>query len=366
MWAISVSICILVLILAACDGGTGPSPAPGIHGWIVGQADDNYATILHTSDGVTWERQGSLSMLPNANLSSVSAVDSLTAWAAGGLDSCGVVLRTLDGGVTWSRVGSASDLPFATLVVSASSADEAWVGGYGNMVVMTTDGGQSWTDIADPEFNGYCWSGLCTVGPSDIWLCGVGDGSLDRSWPSTGRAPETQGIILHTMDGGITWRSEAADSLLNGWPMITVAAWDTENAWVAGHGFSVLRTTDGGESWALVTPDSLQQNMNDANGICLLSAEDAWVSLDNGRVWRTIDGGASWDYQPTPTSASGFYLTRINALDPSNAWIAGRTAYAQPEGIILSTTDGGNSWIRLDDGSWPPLWDVGMVGGIQQ
>ncbi len=340
---------VLLYPLTGCDSSTGPSPNQGIHGWGVGIMTDGYAAILHTTDGVNWSRQGSQATIPATGLTSVSAVDSMTVWVAGEVyEGFGVVMKTIDGGNNWLRMGSEASIPFEMSRVVGVSATTAWVSGDENSILRTTDGGVSWQDMSDPSHSGNVWRGMSLATQSNIWLCG---GTV------------YDGRIIHSTDGGATWRSEA-DSLFDTWPLITIAAWDENNAWVVGHGYTIARTTDGGDNWAVVTPDSMHLQGNDANGLCLLSPEDAWVVTDAGGIWRTSDGGASWTVQEVPDEAMGYYLVRISALDSSTAWVNGRSAFYPSEGITLHTTDGGTTWNRQDDGSLDGMWGISFVDDL--
>lgn len=332
------------MLIAGCLGGDSTGPSPESHdAWIVGESRNGIITILHTVDGSEWSAQAESLSVPGAELSSVSTVSSLTAWAAGGFsDGYGIVLRTTDRGESWERLGDATQLPNGTLCIRALSEDVAWVGGSGNSVCHTTDGGSTWTDVSDPSYNGNFWQGIYPLSESDIWVCG---------------GTTNDGLILHTTDGGASWTPHA-DSLLQGYTMISIAAWDQDNIWAVGHGYTVVRTTDGGDTWEIVTPDSMHASGDDANGISLQSADDAWVVLDYGNIWRTTDGGDSWTFQTVPTEVDGYFYLRISALDSNTAWTTGRSPYGVPDGVILHTTDGGATWTRQDDGNVPALWDV--------
>lgn len=339
-----------LVLFMACLGGssTGPS-AQDIHGWIAGEPTASGVTILHTTDGSNWTAQGTQLLLPGVNIGSVSAVDSLTAWATGGYSGgYGVVLRTADAGENWTRVGSQADLPSGVLAIAALSADVAWAAGSDNAVYRTTDGGVNWDDLSDPAFDGSIWQGIYVVNQSDVWVCG-----------GTSQA----GMIIHTTDGGAQWTSHAA-SVLQEYGMISIAAWDASNVWSVGSGFTIVKTTDGGSTWDLVTPDSLQASPNDANGICLLSADEAWAVLDYGNIWRTTDGGDNWTFQTVPTEVTGFFMLRISAQDSNTAWVTGRSGYGTPVGVILHTTDGGSTWTRQDDGSYAGLWGISFEGDL--
>lgn len=350
MRTISVFCLTLTVFLTGCGNTTNPSPDDLTRGWAVGGTSDGYAMILSTVDGEVWKRQGTPESVPQGELSSVSVVDSNTVWIAGGIyEGFGIVLKTTDGGSTWLRMGSEMSMLGETTTIAASSATDAWVVGPDNCILRTADGGITWYDMADPQFSAFSWSGVYLVDSSNIWICGDNSSTTD-------------GKIIHSTDGGISWRAEADSLLEGGWYMITIKAWDENNAWAVGHGYFILKTTDAGDNWEIVTPDSLQYSPNDANGIALLSPDDAWVALDYGNVWKTADGGDNWTLQDT--GFGGFFLLRISALDVSTAWVSGHSGFGSHDGVILHTSDGGTSWSRHDGGQTQGLWDVGFDGAM--
>ncbi|MBD3278283.1 MAG: hypothetical protein GF388_08290 [Candidatus Aegiribacteria sp.] len=346
-FAFNVSAFSLFLIACSGSDSIGPSQPAEIHGWIVGEAPSSGLTILQTSDGTDWTSQGDSLDFDGTSLLSVVAIDSLNAWVAGGLDDgWGVVIRTTDGGITWERMGTQSQIPNATMCIAALSQDIACVTGVDNSILKTSDGGATWVDISDPAFEGNYFQGIHMEDAFRIWACG---------------GTELNGKIIHTQDGGASWSSQA-DSLIQGYPIITITGWDGNNLWAVGHGYTILRTTDGGDNWNLAVPDSVQVQNNDANGIALTSADEAWVALDFGNIWRTTNGGNEWEKIDLPSELQGFYYLRVCALDGNTVWITGRSPYGAPEGIVIHTEDGGTNWSRLDDGSFEGLWGISLVG----
>ncbi len=340
---------IALVALGCGDGPSGPSPDPGLHGWVVGNNDGEAPTILHTTDGLEWAAQGTDLVIPGAALSSVSVVDTSTVWVAGGLsDGFGVVLKTTDGGETWLRMGNESQIPEPVLCVKAFSADVALISGESNSIYRTIDGGANWSSIAPQGHQGVNWQGVNGLSQLNIWVAG---------------GTENNGEMMHSSDGGILWTSHG-DSLVQDYTMISITPFDQNNIWAVGHAMTVVKSSDGGIEWELAVPDSLQGALSDANGITLLSPLSAWIVLDYDSIWRTDDGGDTWDEQQIPQAATGHFLLRISAVNGNRAWVVGSSSSGLPSGVILHTADGGNTWTRQDDGSVPGLWDVGFAGEI--
>ena len=77
------------------------------------------SSILHTTDGVTWQQQYSSTRY---YFLGVDFADAQHGWAVG---SRGAILRTTDGGATWSAQAPESGAVYS--VVQAPSAQDAWV-----------------------------------------------------------------------------------------------------------------------------------------------------------------------------------------------------------------------------------------------
>ena len=161
--------------------------------------------------------------------------------------------------------------------------------------------------------------------------------------------------------------------------------------WAVGNQGRVLKSTDGGVSWAVQTNISTQAPFND---VFFLDEERGFVvggPVHEGLVMSTMDGGLNWRVQ---TLDSG-ELRGVFATDEGNrVWVVGRT---KPEGVVTNialtaatvnpvldpTSDLGDlSWTAVSESattsfeaiagasatgaSNPVVWGVGSAGSIQQ
>ena len=117
-------------------------------GWIVGLIDDattRGGAILNTTDGGnTWLTQAERS--DGIGYYALKFLDSNNGWA---LSSLGwdnhddtYVNRTYDGGKNWASIGTILGIP--SLVISMTSADTIWTGGFGYS--RSFNGGVDWTN----------------------------------------------------------------------------------------------------------------------------------------------------------------------------------------------------------------------------
>jgi photosystem II stability/assembly factor-like uncharacterized protein len=127
-------------------------------------------------------------------------------------------------------------------------------------------------------------------------------------------------------------------------------AWATGGSISGGPG-KVYRTTDGGETWADVSPPGTEGlslrdvEARNANTAVVLSIGEG----EDSRIYRTTDGGTTWTETFRNQEAAAFY----NCLD---FYPGGKRGLAVSDPVdgkfrIAATDDGGRTWqVRPDDG----------------
>jgi photosystem II stability/assembly factor-like uncharacterized protein len=123
-------------------------------------------------------------------------------------------------------------------------------------------------------------------------------------------------------------------------------------AWASGSAGTVLRTVDGGRTWASVgPPDTADLQFRDIEAFDARRA--VALSIGEGeasRVYRTVDGGRTWTETFRNDEPAAFYDC-LAFLDQRRG-----LALSDPVGgkfRILSTVDGGRSWRVLPDAGMP-------------
>ncbi|HEY0453041.1 oxidoreductase [Actinophytocola sp.] len=151
----------------------------------------------------------------------------------------------------------------------------------------------------------------------------------------------------------LSWRltPTGTDAQLRGLSVIS-----RQVAWASGARGTVLRTLDGGRTWARVGPPGTA-NL-DFRDIEAFDARTAVaLSIGNGedsRIYRTTDGGATWTETFRNTEAAAFYDC-VAFFDERNGLVAGDPVDGHFR--ILSTSDGGRSWRLVPDEGVPPALD---------
>jgi photosystem II stability/assembly factor-like uncharacterized protein len=118
----------------------------------------------------------------------------------------------------------------------------------------------------------------------------------------------------------------------------------------------VLRTTDGGDNWAVMSSPPLYW----VQCMCATDSLHAWVNgaptLDfTGHIYATDDGGKSWKVQAYP-DPQAYYFSGFWFFDAANGYALG---YPQSGGkyVILRTTDRGASWTHIANEPVGPVGD---------
>ena len=127
-------------------------------------------------------------------------------------------------------------------------------------------------------------------------------------------------------------------------------------AWASGNKGTVVRTVDGGATWAMVPPpDTAGLDFRDIEAF---DATTAYVlSIGNGdksRIYKTTDGGKTWVLQFTSADPKSFY-------DAIAFWDA-KTGLAFGDPVdghftVIRTADGGRTWTPVPPANLPPALD---------
>lgn len=175
-----------------------------------------------------------------------------------------------------------------------------------------------------------------------------------------------RGHILLSDDGGKSWKQSPVPtrSLLT-----AVYFFDDDNGWAVGHDAVILRTTDGGATWAKVNFDP--EDQRPLFGVLFTDADNGIAVGAYGLYMTSSDGGESWEvedlspvrYREQPDDAAGdeavaeaeddaededefeFFDYHLNHI---TADAAGRLYIAAERGHFFRSDDGGENWIAMN------------------
>jgi len=292
-----------------------------VRGQTVMAAGQDGLLLVSTDAGATWTDLFSGS---RAFLGSISFVGKESGWIAG---YGGTVLHTVNGGTSWETqdAGTSANLGAVAFVDSSYG----WIVGANGLIRRTRDGGATWSAQKAPT--------------------GGGIGGVDFASRTKGLAVGESGMILRTKDGGAHWVKARSGVK---WNIYSVQFLDAKYGWAVGDE-GVLRTRDGGTTWAVSHPRRPFKGAGNAilEGVCFLDRNEGWVSgfapvgLDAfGTVFHTADGGRTWTAQG-PTSLRGVVGQSVHDVsfsDKLHGWGVG------DGGLLIWTRDGGKTWAFAD------------------
>ena len=143
----------------------------------------------------------------------------------------------------------------------------------------------------------------------------------------------------------------------------TVHFVDDAHGWVAGDRGIILHTRDGGATW---TPQTSGVT-GDINDIYFRNEEDGFFLVGN-RIFATATGGAMWRerarFAPTDFGGATPELYSITFANNRRGWIVGSVVRREQvvDSLILSTSDGGQTWTRQTTSVREELIDLDFAG----
>jgi len=236
------------------------------------------------------------------------------------------------------------------------------MGSTGGGVWETTDAGETWTNLTDGQLDAGS-IGAVEVAPSDPTVVYVGTGSAcPRGNVSIGKG------MYRSTDGGDTWEHIGLE---NGGLIGRVAVHpddpDRVYAAVLGNIFGpnpergVYRSTDGGDTWERVLHISdstgvVDLAMNPENPREIYAAawraeRKPWTLIDGGQeggIYKTTDGGDSWEKLEggLPDGQLGRIGVTVSPANPDRVWAL--VTAKEDRGGVYRSDDRGQSWEQVN------------------
>ncbi|MHC5037817.1 MAG: WD40/YVTN/BNR-like repeat-containing protein [Planctomycetota bacterium] len=171
-----------------------------------------------------------------------------------------------------------------------------------------------------------------------VWTTKVDLLSVTFSGEAAGWIVGEKGTILHTSDGGVTWRSQTAPEKKE---LRGVVFIDAEHGWIVGGGNGMKR-----KAAPKVVHDPAETIPLRGGKIDLKEAlKKARAKRKNWSfILRTEDGGFTWEKVQLD---SNFPMWGVAMIDKDRGWITSGHAKEHPDGHYHFTEDGGKTWRRL-------------------
>ena len=233
--------------------------------------------------------------------------------------------------------------------VSAVSERVAWASGASGTVLRTADGGRAWTTLRVPDAGALDFRDVDAVSATTAFILSIGPGAASR--------------IYKTTDAGATWTRQFTNEEPKGF-LDAMAFWDDRRGLVMGDSidgrFDILRTTDGGRTWARIPAGALPPALpnegafaGSGTNVAVHPGGHAWIgtgAAERCRVLRTTDYGATWTIADTPVAGSpSSGIFSIAFRDPQHGMTVGGDYRREQDAVnnAAVTTDGGRRWTRV-------------------
>ncbi len=233
------------------------------------------------------------------------------------------ILKTTDGGLTWVKkvvsnpLGELLDVEFIDLSnIIIVGGNDAYFGGRVPIVIRSSDGGETWTDLSSQFPRGL---NSISFYNSNSAVCGGFAGGMYK-----------------TDDSGINW-SKMYSGFFSSFHKI--CTFDSSYFYTIGKDYEAnelifLYTDNGGEVWETKNVPPL----TNAGGLDFLNKNFGMISGDNF-LYYTEDGCSTWHQGTTPPNS---YFTEVNIVSDDKAFLSGG------QGTLLKSTDGGSTWFSIN------------------
>jgi len=169
-------------------------------------------------------------------------------------------------------------------------------------VAYSTDGGTSWTKLASNPFGDL----------SAIYM-------IEMLSPTIAYVSGANSLFMKTTDGGQTW------SILTG-PALTGSTFNSATSGCYSDGTNIYRTTDGGSTWTVVsTTGTIPNDVSCYNATIYYGSK-------NNLIYKSVDAGNTWTLDYTANATYGIHTIKYS----------GTSAYA------IVGFSGGSRWVKID------------------
>ena len=274
------------------------------------------------------------------------------------------IYKSIDGGVNWTSSTISEPDTVHALVIDPDTPTTLYAGiyrGYFNSstssILKSTDGGQNW---------GAHNTGLDVLGFNpQIYALAINPASPDTLYAGT-----DQLSIFKTTDAGNNWNQ--VNGLLGPSDFFTIDP-SNPSAIYIGTNIGAYKSIDNGINWSLIYDEQYRPGSFKSIYKMIInpSEPDILYITNTDGVYKSTDGGSNWINIHDDTHASGYL-----AIDPidHNTLYTGTdeyyvtlydswgewNGYQYFPGSLLKSTDGGTSWISINDNFIPgyPIGDL--------
>jgi len=249
------------------------------------------------------------------------------------------------------------------------------------LAAPTVLGGQLTTPLDTDLLSGFRWR---SVGPANM-SGRITDVEGIPSPSKTFFVATVAGGIWKTTNNGITFRPLFTGEGVVSMGDLAIAPSDTMQIWAGtgeedsrnsiSPGGGIYKSTDGGLTWELKGLEETQAigrvvvHPTNPDRVWVAALGHIWDSNPERGLYRTDDGGDTWDLVKFVSDKAGFVDVAIHPENPdilfAASWERVRGPYflqsGGPGSALWKTTDGGDTWMKVEGPGWP-TGNLGRIG----
>lgn len=154
-------------------------------------------------------------------------------------------------------------------------------------------------------------------------------------------------ILLLSISSKAQWTKVNTSGLPTPWGLgYAIDAADSNNVVISITG-GLYKSADGGITWKSI----LKLTNSDFTDVSMPDKNNIWGAAMNGEIYYSQDGGTTWKVQYKDTSKTQF-MNYIEMFDLQNGIAMGDNVKSDGPAVFLSTTDGGNHWVSVNNESF--------------
>jgi len=321
-------------------------------GYVVTANYDSSWLYKTTTGGLYWES----TVFPMVRLNVVWFMDDTTGFLGG---DWGLIMKTTNGGNSWTDVPYSETYSYVRF--SALNPQVIYASALSGAIIKSVDGGLTWNVVisgtSDSPFVHHFdeQTGIFT-GTFDSKIYKTYNGG-STWWPKVnedvyatsmnffngvnGVVTSRNGDIRHTYDQGETWELTPSTIPVSSYSWYTTASFSSMDQGIMGglNGLMAM-TTDGGLS---LTQTSTTITGDNLMGLYFLNDSTIFAGSDHGKIFRTTNRWITWDTLSIPFDANVY---KIDFPTPMTGYVL---AWWE-EFRVYKTTDGGQTWQQLLNG----------------
>ena len=250
----------------------------------------------------------------------------------------GIVIYSDDQGANWTQAA----VPVSVTLTAAMfpTPSQGWAVGHDGVVLHSADGGQSWIKVLDGNQSNALMQADARQRLADL--------------QAQSNAPAA---AIEAAENAVD-DTQAAAKFGPSHPLLGVWFTDSENGIVVGSYGQILRTKDGGKTWA-----SLGLALNNAEGLhynAITATRSGAIIVvgEGGRVYRSTDGGDRWSQREIGGKGALLGVRALTA-EPGGEMVL---AYGFA-GRAFRSDDQGENWQALASGTGKSVVDAALLEG---